>query len=133
MFVIRRNLKVVYIILCIHVISLLLLLLVLLSGFNHVRLCATPRWQLTRLPHPWDSPGKNTGVGCHFLLQSTSITWQMNTLLSPSPLLPCTLSLPSFLSLFIQYSFQVFCAEIPLYSTKKNGILLKEFVLYLCN
>ena len=27
------------------------------------------RWQLTRLPHPWDSPGKNTGVGCHFLLQ----------------------------------------------------------------
>ena len=27
------------------------------------------RWQLNRLPHPWDSPGKNTGVGCHFLLQ----------------------------------------------------------------
>ena len=24
----------------------------------------------TRLPHPWDSPGKNTGVGCHFLLLS---------------------------------------------------------------
>ena len=22
-----------------------------------------------RLPRPWDSPGKNTGVGCHFLLQ----------------------------------------------------------------
>ena len=27
------------------------------------------RQQLTRLPRPWDSPGKNTGVGCHFLLQ----------------------------------------------------------------
>ena len=27
------------------------------------------RWQPTGLPHPWDSPGKNTGVGCHFLLQ----------------------------------------------------------------
>ena len=26
------------------------------------------RWQPTRLPRPWDSPGKNTGVGCHFLL-----------------------------------------------------------------
>ena len=25
--------------------------------------------QPTRLPHPWDSPGKNTGVGCHFLLR----------------------------------------------------------------
>ena len=24
--------------------------------------------QPTRLPRPWDSPGKNTGVGCHFLL-----------------------------------------------------------------
>ena len=23
------------------------------------------RWQPTRLLHPWDSPGKNTGVGCH--------------------------------------------------------------------
>ena len=27
------------------------------------------RLQSTRLPRPWDSPGKNTGVGCHFLLQ----------------------------------------------------------------
>jgi len=27
------------------------------------------RWKPTRLPHPWDSPGKNIGVGCHFLLQ----------------------------------------------------------------
>ena len=26
------------------------------------------RWQSARLPRPWDSPGKNTGVGCHFLL-----------------------------------------------------------------
>ena len=24
-------------------------------------------------PHPWDSPGKNTGVGCHFLLQCTKV------------------------------------------------------------
>ena len=27
----------------------------------------THRRQATRLRHPWDSPGKNTGVGCHFL------------------------------------------------------------------
>ena len=27
------------------------------------------RRQPTSLPLPWDSPGKNTGVGCHFLLQ----------------------------------------------------------------
>ena len=27
----------------------------------------------TSLPRPWDSPGKNTGVGCHFLLQSMKV------------------------------------------------------------
>ena len=31
------------------------------------------RRQPTRLPHPWDSPGKNTGVGCHFLLQCVEV------------------------------------------------------------
>ena len=31
------------------------------------------RQQPTRLSHPWDSPGKNTGVGCHFLLQSMKV------------------------------------------------------------
>ena len=32
-----------------------------------------PRQQPTRLLRPWDSPGKNTGVGCHFLLQCTKV------------------------------------------------------------
>ena len=31
------------------------------------------RRQPTRLPHPWDSPGKNTGVGCCFLLQCMKV------------------------------------------------------------
>ena len=31
------------------------------------------RRQPARLPHPWDSPGKNTGVGCHFLLQCMKV------------------------------------------------------------
>ena len=31
------------------------------------------RRQPIRLPHPWDSPGKNTGVGCHFLLQCMKV------------------------------------------------------------
>ena len=31
------------------------------------------RQQPTRLPRPWDSPGKNTGVGCHFLLQHMKV------------------------------------------------------------
>ena len=31
------------------------------------------RRQPTRLPRPWDSPGRNTGVGCHFLLQCVKV------------------------------------------------------------
>ena len=31
------------------------------------------RRQPTRLPRPWDSPGKNAGVGCHFLLQCMKV------------------------------------------------------------
>ena len=31
------------------------------------------RRQPTTLPRPWDSPGKNTGVGCHFLLQGMKV------------------------------------------------------------
>ena len=38
--------------------------------FNSVR---PHRQQPTRLPCPWDSPGKNTGVGCHFLLQCMKV------------------------------------------------------------
>ena len=52
------------------------MLLLLLSCYvtsvvsNYVR---PHRRQPTRLPHPWDSPGKNTGVGCHFLLQCMKV------------------------------------------------------------
>ena len=31
------------------------------------------RRQPIRLPHPWDSQGKNTGVGCHFILQCVKV------------------------------------------------------------
>ena len=47
--------------------SPLLLLLLLLSCFSSVSSVWPHRWQLTRLPCSWDSPGKNTGVVCHFL------------------------------------------------------------------
>ena len=36
-------------------------------------LCDPIDWQPARLPCPWDSPGKNTGVGCHFLLQCMKV------------------------------------------------------------
>ena len=52
---------------------LLLLLLLLLSRFSRVRLLRPHRRQPTRLPGPWDSLGKNIGVGCHFLLQCMKV------------------------------------------------------------
>ena len=49
------------------------MLLLLLSCFSRVQFCATHRQQSTRLPRPWDSPGKNTGVGCHVLPQCMKV------------------------------------------------------------
>ena len=45
------------------------IMLLLLSCFSRADSLGTHRQQPTRLPCPWDSPGKNTGVGCHLLLQ----------------------------------------------------------------
>ena len=47
--------------------------LLLLSRFSHVRICETPEMAPRRFPWSWDSPGKNTGMGCHFLLQCMKV------------------------------------------------------------
>ena len=38
------------------------------------------RWQPSRLRRPWDSPGKNIGVGCHFFLQCMKVKVRLNLL-----------------------------------------------------
>ena len=54
------------------------------------------RWQPTRLPRPWDSPGKNTGVGCHFLLQCMKGKSESEVIQScPTLSYPMDCSLPS--------------------------------------
>ena len=53
------------------------------------------RWQPTRLPCPWDSPGKNTGVGCHFFLQCMKVKIESEVAQScPTPSDPMDCSLP---------------------------------------
>ena len=53
------------------------------------------RRQPTRLPCPWDSPGKNTGVGCHFLLQCMKVKSEHEVAQScPTPSDPMDCSLP---------------------------------------
>ena len=55
------------------------------------------KWQPTRLPHPWDSPGKNTGVGCHFLFHCMKVKSESEVAQScPTPSNPMDCSLPGF-------------------------------------
>ena len=49
-----------------QILTIRVLLLPPPSCFSRVQLCATPRTAANRLLCPWYSPGKNTGVGCHF-------------------------------------------------------------------
>ena len=62
--------------------------------FSHVQLFVTPWTVACHAPCPWDYPGTNTGVGCHFLLQGIFPTqgwnphllcllhWQVTSLVS---------------------------------------------------
>ena len=89
-----------------------MLLLLLLSHFSRVRLCATPQTpQPTRLLCPWDSPGKNTGVGCHFLFQCMKVKSDSEVAQScPTlrDLMDC--SLPGFMG----FSRQEYWSGVPL-------------------
>ena len=61
------------------------------------------RRQPTRLPRPWDSPGKNTGVGCHFLLQHTKVKIESEvtqSCLTPSNPMDCSTPGPSVHGIF---------------------------------
>ena len=71
------------------------MLLLLLCHFSCVRLCATPETAAHQASHPWDSPGKNTGVGCHFLLQCMKVKSESEVAQSCLTLLdPMDCSLP---------------------------------------
>ena len=53
------------------------------------------RWQPTMVPCPWDFPGKNNGVACHFLLQCMKMKSESEvTQLRPTPSDPMDCSLP---------------------------------------
>ena len=77
----------------VHIYGILLLLLQVASVVSDsVR---PHRRQPTRLPCPWDSPGKNTGVGCHFLLQCMKVKSESQVAQScPTPRDPTDCSLP---------------------------------------
>ena len=83
-------------------IELLLLLLLLLSRSVVSNFVRPHRRQPTRLPRPWDSPGKNTGVSCNFLLQCRKVKSESEVVQSyPALCGPWTVaSGPSVLGIF---------------------------------
>ena len=77
------------------------------------------RRQPTRIPHPWDSPGKNTGVGCHFLLQCMKVKSESEVAqLCPILCDPTDCGLPGSSSM--GFSRQEFWSGVPLPSPNVN-------------
>ena len=75
------------------------------------------RRQPTRLPCPWDSPGKNTGVDCHFLLQCVKVKSESEVAQScPTRSSPMDCSLPG--SSIHGISRQEYWSGVPLPSPK---------------
>ena len=88
------------------------------------------RRQPTRLPCPWDSQGKNTGVGCHFLLQWVKVKSESEVLQScPTLSKPMDCSLPGssihgiFQARVLEWGAIAFSENGTLYSHKKNEIM----------
>ena len=83
------------------------------------------RRQPTRLPRPWDSPGKNTGVGCHFLLQcmkvksKSEIAQSCPTLSDP---MDCSLPAPPSMG----FSRQDYWSGVPLPSPAQGMVSAKS-------
>ena len=78
------------------------------------------RRQPNRLPRPWDSPGKNTGVGCHFLLQCVKVKSESEVISRVRPsATPWTAAFQSPPSM--GFSRQEYWSGVPLPSLDKGG------------
>ena len=96
-------------------------------------------WQPTRLSGPWDSPGKNTGVGCHFLLQCMKVKSESEVIqscLTLSDPMDCSLPASSVQRIFqarvlewgaIAFSEQ--CTRVPFYSHSHQHLLPFVFLV----
>ena len=83
------------------------------------------RWQPTRLPRPWDFPGSNTGVGCHFLLQCMKVKSESEVVQScPTLWDPMDCSLPG--SSAHGFSRQEYWSGVPSPSPKPYTAAVKS-------
>ena len=84
----------------------------------------------TRLPRLWDSPGKNTGVGCHFLLQCVKVKVKSlsRVRLLATPWTAAYQAAPS-----IEFSRQEYWSGVPLLSRIKKTNKQTKTVAHLVN
>ena len=87
-----------------------------------------PHRQLpTRLRHPWDSPGNNTGVGCHLLLQCMKVKSESEVAQS------ClTLSDPMDCSLPGSFIHGIFQARVREWGSIAFSAQIQHYILKLC-
>ena len=101
-------------------------MLLLLSHFSRVRLCETPQMAAHKAPHPWDSPGKNTRVGCHFLLQYMKVKSESEVAQS-CPTLHDPMTAAYQVPLSMGFSRQEYWSGVPLSSpSEKLSNLLRS-------
>ena len=86
------------------------------------------RWQPTRLRCPWDSPGKNTGVGCHFLHQCMKVKSESHSVMSQLFTTPWTAAYQAPPSM--GFSRQEYWSGVPSPSMQNNGNLVSQNELY---
>ena len=104
-----------------------MLLLLLLSHFSCVRLCVTTETAAHQLLHPWDSPGKNTGVGCHFLLQCMKVKSESEvaqSCLTPSDPMDCSPQASPSMGFSRQEYWSGLLLPSPLHNTQNRANIL---------
>ena len=106
------------------------LLLLLLSRFSRVQLCVTPQTAAHQAPRPWDSPGKNTGVGCHFLLQCMKVNSESEV--AQSCPIPRHWTVAHQAPPSMGFPRQEYWSGLPLPSPKQPTVLLKVCPLERC-
>ena len=92
------------------------------------------RRQLTRLPHPWDSPRKNTKVDCHFLLQCMKVKSESEVAklcLTLSDLMDCSLPGSSIHGIFQARVLE--WGAIAFSNGKEGGSQIRFFITQQCN
>ena len=96
------------------------------------------RRQPTRLPRAWDSPGKNSGVGCHFLLQcmkvksESEVAQSCPTLSDPMDCSPPGSSVPGIFQARVLELGAIAFSVIPLASFYPTSSALRKPLLTQC-